>query len=299
MQLPVRQPVAGRRRTSITRASGGVSVLRLLAAGVLLAASGAFYWLTTDETFAVDPGEVAIAGLTYTDAGVARHALRLDTGERPNLFRVRTDDLERALRSLPAVLHASVTAELPDRLRVEVEERRPILAWRAGGSEFLVDAEGWLFAERPGEAAAGEPVPTIEDRRATSTATTVGARLDPLDLRVVRLLGAVTPATLASSSSELELHVDDSDGYVLAAPGAWRAIFGVYTPELRTPELIDDQVQCLRALLEGREATIETVYLAPTAERCGTFRPVGSPEPSPRRPGSSAPSETATPETTP
>jgi hypothetical protein len=59
----------------------------------------------------------------------------------------------------------------------------------------------------------------------------------------------------------------------------WHAVFGFYTPRLRSPELIAAQVQCLGALLGPGEAAVRTVVLSPSDDRCGTFRsrPVPSP----------------------
>jgi hypothetical protein len=50
--------------------------------------------------------------------------------------------------------------------------------------------------------------------------------------------------------------------------------------------MVPRQVQCLRFLLDEGEAALETIYLAPQEERCGTFLPSVPP----------APRTTATPE---
>jgi hypothetical protein len=64
----------------------------------------------------------------------------------------------------------------------------------------------------------------------------------------------------------------DEEGWVVeAGPGGWRAVFGFYTPSLRTPELLPRQVQCLRELLVGREERLSVVYLSPVGDRCGTY----------------------------
>jgi hypothetical protein len=235
-----------------------------------LLASGAFQWLTVAPDFALDPGEVHIDGLVHTSSAAALAALDLRERVRPNVFRIRTDALRGELLALPAITRAEVEVVLPDRLLVTVEERQPIFVWRAGGADHLVDVEGILFA--PAGASPSGGLPIIEDRRAGAVAG-VGRRIDPLDLEVVRLLGAVTPEMLRSAAPALGLTIDDADGFVIEASTGWRAVFGRYTPHLRTADLVDDQVQCLRSLLAGQESEIRTVFLSPSAERCGTYRP--------------------------
>jgi len=83
---------------------------------------------------------------------------------------------------------------------------------------------------------------------------------------------------------------------VRASPVGWLAIFGFYTPTLRTTELIPGQVRLLRSLLADREATVERVVLAdgtsgtylprPTAKPTPTARP--TPTPRPTRPASTS-----------
>jgi hypothetical protein len=40
---------------------------------------------------------------------------------------------------------------------------------------------------------------------------------------------------------------------------------------LRPVDIIPRQVQCLRSLLGTQETTVQTIYLAPLDEGCGTF----------------------------
>jgi hypothetical protein len=74
--------------------------------------------------------------------------------------------------------------------------------------------------------------------------------------------------------------VTDEDGYVVAAPRGWDAVFGFYSPATRPTEMIPGQVRLLRSLLAGREATVERVILA--SETDGTFVPRATPQPSKR-----------------
>jgi hypothetical protein len=153
-----------------------------------------------------------------------------------------------------------------------------------------VDVDGLLFAPASaalpgslGTGATGTALPAPVDQRARPRPS-VGDRLDPLDLEVVRLLGAVTPEMAGSAATELRLSVEDDLGWVLEAPGAWRAVFGHYSPQLVPPSTIPRQVQCLAALLHGQESRVRLVRLALSADACGTYvdgaaRPTERPEP--------------------
>ena len=61
-------------------------------------------------------------------------------------------------------------------------------------------------------------------------------------------------------------------------PQSWQAVFGFYTPSLRTPELVPGQVRLLRSLLIGREPRIDRIILA--SETDGTYIEKPSPTPS-------------------
>ncbi len=48
-------------------------------------------------------------------------------------------------------------------------------------------------------------------------------------------------------------------------------MFGLYTATVRTADIVPSQAQCLGELLAGRERQIETVYLSPNGDQCGTY----------------------------
>jgi POTRA domain, FtsQ-type len=256
--------------------------VRLAAALLLVVASGALYWITVAPQFAVDDAHVTIDGAHFTDPAAIRAAIGLPQGANPNIFRLRTQQMRLALETLPPVLSAEVSATLPDRLSILLTERSPIFAWRAGGTAWLSDVSGVLFApsgagaSAPGAAAdspgaVADSLPAITDVRAGRPDIQAGSRLDGLDLETARLLGALTPDQLGSAAHSLAISVDDADGWVVTADTGWRAVFGHYTPVLHTTADIPAQVQCLRSLLSDREARIETVTLAVGPDRCGTF----------------------------
>jgi hypothetical protein len=98
--------------------------------------------------------------------------------------------------------------------------------------------------------------------------------VDPTETAAMLQIGALTPTMVGSNASSLTFGATDADGFVVTAePYGWRAVFGFYTPTLRPPSQIAQQVQCLRSLLATGEAAIDTIYLAPSDDRCGTYLP--------------------------
>jgi POTRA domain-containing FtsQ-type protein/cell division protein FtsQ len=291
IRLPLRRPVAGRRVRRTRRTASWISRTRLAAALGLVLVGGAFVWMTSARAFEVDPTAVTIEGVAYTDPATIRSDLHLDAPGAANVFRVPAAELERAIASLPTVLSVRVVASLPNHLRVLVHDRTPIFAWRQAGAAWLVDETGDLFepAPDPPADATGRPLPLIVDLRSADPAPSAGHVLDPGDLAVARLLGALTPDLVGSTAPALQVSIDDHDGWVVQVPSGWQAVFGRYAPDVHTVDDIPRQVQCLRSLLLDREASVGVVRLPLGADRCGTFTlaspAAGGPQSS-SRPGS-------------
>jgi hypothetical protein len=108
----------------------------------------------------------------------------------------------------------------------------------------------------------------------------VGKSLDPVDLDAATRLASLVPADVGSSAVSLGVSVTDANGFVVATrPGGWSAVFGFYTPSLRTTSMIPDQVRLLRSLLVGREPEVQRVILASGTD--GTYTPRATPPASP------------------
>jgi len=272
-----RPPVPTRRTRPIRRASARLSVARAGAALAMLASAGAIYGVGASPAF--EYARLEVAGAVFTDLVAAEEAVAAARGE--NLFRLSTTPLEAALEGLPTVERASVGIQLPETLVVTLHERVPVLIWRVGARRYLSDSDGNLFGhlddDPPGSAA---DLPLIDDRRAASAGLAVGDRIGPQDVDAATRLASLVPADVGSLAEALAVRVTDNDGFVVRAnPQGWIAIFGYYTPSLRTPELIPGQVRLLRSLLIGREQLIARVILA--SETDGTYVPKPTPQPSP------------------
>ncbi len=254
--------------------------MRAGAALVALASAATIYGVASSSAF--EYAKLRVQGARYTDVTAVETALAAIRGD--NLFRIDTKPLESQLGELATVARARVEVQLPDTLAVTLEERKPILVWKVGERRYLVDNTGALFAkladQPPAEAAA---LPVVDDHRAASAGLSIGRSLDVVDLDAATRLASLRPADIGSEAEQLTVSLTDENGFVVhSRPAVWTAIFGFYTPSLRTPALIPGQVRFLRSLLAGREAEVERVILASDSEGTYIARPTPTPKPSPK-----------------
>jgi cell division septal protein FtsQ len=256
-----------RRTQTVRRASARISVTRVGAVAVLFASSVALNQLTGASTFAVH--RVDIQGAQLTDRGEVATALLEGVG--PNLFRYDTAVAAARLVRFPAIRTAAVRAVLPDRVVATIEERTAVLVWRVGDERFMVDVDGLLFARE--DPAGRVDLAVVNDRRPGSAGLAITSVIAPVDLRVARVLAALTPAMLGSGAVGLTVSLDDQLGFVVATdPPGWSATFGLYGEVTRNPEIVPLQVQCLASLLADQgEAAVGSVTLSPEGQLCGTF----------------------------
>jgi hypothetical protein len=258
-------PARGNR---IRRATAILTPVRAGAAFVMVLTALAIYGVGASTAFQYRRLDFDAGPAAYTTRDSVLEALGLGDGPL-NLFLLRTDRYAARLTQLPAVTRAEVTVDLPDTLRVRVVERTPVVVWNVAGHRYLVDATGLLFAPAAADGP-GDGLPVIADKRATSATFDIGSQVDPVDLDASTRLAGVTPADLGSTASEVRVSIEDGLGYVLRPVGVpWIAQFGVYTPSIRTPDMIPGQVRLLKSFLAGRELQVKTIVLAD--ERNGTY----------------------------
>jgi POTRA domain, FtsQ-type len=260
----VRTPRGG----GIKRRSAGLTPLRAGAILLMLLCAAGAYGVVGTGAFAFR--HLKLDGEHYTSEDTVTAALALQQGA--NLVRLRTDTLVDALRTIPTVGDAQISIELPDTVRVHIDEREPILIWAVGDARFLVDRAGLLFAPAgDGTAEAVADLKVVHDTRMTAGSLAVGSILDPIDLDVATRLGSLKPADLASGATGLDVTVDDAEGFVVSSgKDGWIATFGIYTPTLRPPSMVAGQVRLLRSILVKQgEANLARIDLARTTE--GTF----------------------------
>ena len=117
------------------------AALTIVAVSAVIAGGAFGYgWLTGSERFAV--AEVEVRGAHALPVSEVERVVEPAYGQ--NVFRVSLPAIERRLRAEPWVADASVRRSLPDRLVVEVEERRAVAVAELGGL-YLVDERGVPF----------------------------------------------------------------------------------------------------------------------------------------------------------
>jgi cell division protein FtsQ len=242
----------------------------------MLATAAAVYGVGASSAF--DYRSIQVTGAQLTDPAVIESTLALARGQ--NLFALSTGPLVAALERLPTVSSARVDVRLPGTLAVSVDERVPVMVWAVGDRHYLAAADGTLFGLMPAHPpAAVATLPVVDDLRLSALDLAVGKRLDPVDLDAATRLAALVPGDVGSGAVSLAVSVTDANGFVLGTrPDSWSAVFGFYTPSLRTTDMIPGQVRLLRSLLTGREATVQRVILA--SETDGTYVPRAAPSPS-------------------
>ena len=187
-------PPRRRRRNPI------LALLRPLAVSLLLVAmpAGLVTWVLASPRF--DLKEVVVAAGTPRIPAAALRAA-VDPFEGGNLVLLPLGSVEAALRRNPWVDTVEVAKELPDRLRVEVTERKPVA--------LLVKGAGLVYADEKGRPIA--PVEDPEQARRTGLVVVVFAHplLSPSDgvggaLEVAGELGRVQPSW-AGALSKIEV----------------------------------------------------------------------------------------------
>jgi hypothetical protein len=267
------------RRLGASNMGGGAFRLvnRWRVTGFLLMAASAIWgtFFVSSHMFDLDPSKVGVSDLVYTSPVVIRDVMELAPEATPNVFRIDTRGMERALASLPAVAAADVSVALPDTLDVEITERTPTFVVTTSAGAFVVDIDAFVLDAVPLSDANALGLPVVADMRQDfGTPISVGGRLDAISVDAALRLLALTPDSLGSHFGTLSLQADDENGYVLsAAPNGWRAVFGHYTANLRPVEIVDQQVQCLQSRIAAGEDAFSVIYLAPQGEHCGTYVP--------------------------
>jgi cell division septal protein FtsQ len=181
----------------------------------MLISAAAIYGVGASPAF--DYTKMQLEGVQFTDPAAVESALSAARGE--NLFRLSTGPLLAELERLPTVDHARIDVRLPATLAVTIDEREPILVWRAGDARYLAAADGTLFAklgDAPGGAAAGLPEVVDSDlhvidrishaRRVSRHAVRRDVGREPANHRARGLDGAFDPGPMAREHLAAEMH---------------------------------------------------------------------------------------------
>lgn len=155
-------------------AVAAVVVLLGLCVGVVLVARDA---VLHDERFVIENSSaVEVEGNDH----VSRTQLLSIFGEdvERNIFTVSLAERRSQLEQLPWVKHATVMRLLPNRLRVQIEERVPVAFVRQGNHIGLVDASGVLLDMPPDKVGSGHySFPVVTGISAEDPLSTRAARM--------------------------------------------------------------------------------------------------------------------------
>jgi len=168
----------------------------LLTAAILLLPTAVYAWGRTADSFTVRRVEVS-----GTDVVPRRQVLRLLRHDYlgRNLFTVTTAGVRRTLKPLAYVAGVQVDRAFPHDLRVRIVEYQPALFAYAGGTWFVVAADGRVIcaqAVTKQKKGGGDQLTTAADAGPAAAETTVSAQagdgtaLSAKELHVVEVLQA-------------------------------------------------------------------------------------------------------------
>jgi len=147
------------------RLMNATAIVLAVAAGLLLAGA-ALLWLARQPLFAIR--------VITVDGDVGRNSvstIRANAAPRlaGNFMTLDLAAVRRAFESVPWVRHAVVQKVWPNRLRVRLEEHRPVALWGGGepGSEKLVNSFGEVFEANVGDVE-DDTLPTLEGPEGSS-----------------------------------------------------------------------------------------------------------------------------------
>ncbi|HZV92437.1 MAG TPA: cell division protein FtsQ/DivIB [Caldimonas sp.] len=146
---------------------------------VLLIASAALLWLSRQPFFAIRV--IRIEGdVTHNSAST----IRANAAPRlaGNFLTIDLGAVRRAFEAVPWVRHAVVQRVWPNRLRVRLEEHRPVALWGGGdaNADELVNSFGEVFEANVGDVE-DDALPTLEGPDGSSAhVLAMLQRLDPV-----------------------------------------------------------------------------------------------------------------------
>jgi cell division protein FtsQ len=140
-----------------------VMVSAMLIAGSSEFRNGADVWSRSQFSAAVESfgrasglnvASIEVIGRASTAPDLLAEAVGVTAGDA--ILAIDLDAIRLRVEALPLVKSVSVRRQLPDTLRIEIEERVPFATWQRDGKIALIDREGVILAD---------PVPA--DRAAT------------------------------------------------------------------------------------------------------------------------------------
>jgi cell division septal protein FtsQ len=204
--LGERTPLVARQRVSTARrrARALARLARRAAVGVLVVAGAAIVlsgarWVTTSPRFAVAAVEVHGASRVPVSRILAAAAIAPGT----NLWTLDGGAVAARVSALPEIRRADVVRELPNRVTIVVEERRPFTLVHAARLHWM-DEDGRLLGEERRAVSPGAPVISgLSEEELASMRTAPGPKARAAVALIRTLLRSGT--TLAAEISEIDM----------------------------------------------------------------------------------------------
>lgn len=211
-----RSALIGRQRVGSPSRRRRDSRRRRLIRGLIVGAGAAFAltlqvglvtWLLTAPRFAVASVEVKGASRVSVERILAAAAIEPGT----NLWRLDTDAVAVRVGALPEIGRVELIRELPNRITIQVEERRPFTLVHTGRLHWL-DEDGHLLGEVARAVAPPAPVITgLSEEEVTQMRTAPSSKARTAIALIRALLRSGSP--LAEEISEIDM--SRRDGPVL------------------------------------------------------------------------------------
>jgi cell division protein FtsQ len=219
-------------------------VLRITAVTLLVAAIPAGlvaggWWLATSPRFAV--AAVDVGGAQHVTVERILEAARIEPGK--SLFLMDPRAAVQRIEALPQVERAEIVRELPNRVTVRVEERRPFTLLHSGRLSWI-DEGGRILA--PAGEAVVPPAPVISGVAEGETAKARDA---------VRLIRALLRRGSALAAEISEIDMSESDGPVLFTANGVEVRLGNEDWDERLARL--ETVLAQKAAREGNVRTVD------------------------------------------
>jgi cell division protein FtsQ len=216
-------------------------LIALLIAAVPAALVAAGWWLLTSSRFAVKTVEVR--GAQHLSPDRIRQAAQIPPGR--SVFLLDPRAIARGVEALPDVERADVIRELPDRVTVVVEERRPFTLVHAGRLHWIDESGHVLGRETQ---AVTPPAPVISGLTETEL---LSMKVAPSGKArdAIRLIRALLRSGSALAAEISEIDVGSAEGPVLYTGGGIEVRLGADEWEERLARL--EAVLAQKAAREG------------------------------------------------
>jgi cell division protein FtsQ len=210
------------RKGGVTKKTAQRLRLALIVGGTLLigasAAAGVAYYGTHSWRFRVDSSDnIETAGLGKVTRAQIMQVMAADIGR--NIFKIPLDDRRRQLEEIPWVQSASVMRLLPDRVRIQVVERKPIAYVRIGSKISLIDPNG-VVMEIPPRTKLDQSFPVITGMLDTEPLSTRAVRMKTYS----RLIGELDSNNLGYSKDLSEVDLSDPEDVKVTVEDAGGAL---------------------------------------------------------------------------